>query len=308
MLTLPFTSTVLEQILSQHLGGLVHDAHPMERPTTHPIYTALWQQADNNSLPLLIRCFDGGRAIEEANTEAAALRDLYRTGYPTPELYLLLEQDLGAPCIVMQYIAGEPLDQVLQAHPEKMAIWLDKAASLLLRLHGLPWSEVTVDFTPNLTPLEFAERQVGWWAGRARACHAESTTDGFQWLRGNLYRARQAAGQSLVHRNFQPNNLLAQDDTIRGIVDWDELTVADPAVDVAWTRLILSIVVGAEAGDIFVDAYCRRTPEVAETIGFWEVFSACKYLIHAAETGHTLAPDVKQSILDFMRQRLIDED
>jgi hypothetical protein len=91
-------------------------------------------------------------------------------------------------------------------------------------------------------------------------------------------------------------------------------------VDVAWTRTILSTEVNAEFGDTFAEGYYRRNPSVAETLSFWEVFSACKRLTSLAKlndpssNGHkngsrpSPRPGLLDALRDFMRQRLTDED
>jgi aminoglycoside phosphotransferase (APT) family kinase protein len=316
MLSPIIASDALEHILTERLGCSVRDVKPFGVQTAHCMYTALWDQPEQ-TVPILIRCFENPRAEDDASMEAAAQRDLYQAGYPVPELHLLVESDkvIGKPFIVMQFLEGQPLSTLIENQPETMPAWIDRFASLMLKLHSLRWQALSEFFSSVLAPLDFAERQVRWWEGRAKVYQADYTAEGFQWLRANLYRTRSTTRTSLVHRDFQLNNVLVSDDKMSGVVDWGELTLADPAVDAGWTRMILSTEIGAECGDMFADAYCRRNPDAAETAGFWEVFASCKRLTLLAGLAQTNAPDLAQqytskiqTILDFMRQRLVDED
>lgn len=313
MLSPIIASDTLEQILTERLGSSVREVKRFDLQSAHCMYTAQWEQPEL-TVPILVRCFDSPRAEDDASMEAAALRDLYQAGYPVPELHLLVESNkvIGTPFIVTQFLDGQPLNTLIQEQPQLMSAWLDRFASLMLKLHSLPWQDVSDFFTPALAPLEFAERQVRWWEGRAKVYRAEETAEGFQWLRSSLYRTRNAARTSLVHRDFQLNNVLAAGNKITGVVDWGELTIADPAVDAGWTRMMLSTEISPECGDLFADAYCRRSPDAAETIAFWEVFAACKRLTLLAGMAQTGTADQLGSkadtILDFMQQRLVDEE
>jgi aminoglycoside phosphotransferase (APT) family kinase protein len=311
----------LPLLLSEQLEGEVHDLAPLLTGAAHRMYSALWNQHEG-SLPIIIRFFPGSRGAEEAKVEANALRELFRAGYPVPECYLLIEDDhtAGAPFIVIQYLPGEPLGAVAIAQPERVNYWLDKASALLLRLHGLRWQDSFDPFQPALAPLDFAERQLKLLVARARTASADDALAGLGWLRANIHYARRARRTSLIHRDFHPDNLLVKDNAIISVLDWGELTIADPAVDVGWSRMVLATEVDPRLGDTFAEAYKRRSPEVGETLDFWEVFAACKRLtalaLHRSTGGAVplagntppVKPEVVEAVRTFMYQRLTDEE
>ncbi len=312
------------QVLAEQLGGEITELKLIGRGMAHRMYMACWQQTDN-VMPVVIRCFHGARAFEDAEIEAHVLRELSRACYPVPDMYLLVDdQDVpNAPFTIMQHLAGESLTQLAQANPDSISFWLDKASDLLLRLHGLKWQDGYEVLKPVLSPLDFAERQIRWWARQAASLQAIDLDEGFAWLRANLYRTREVAQQTLVHRNFHSDNILAEDDKITGVIDWGEVTIADPAIDVAWTRMILATEASADLGDLFTADYARRNPDILETLGFWEMFAACKRLTTiAAYKAHqserlamwSEAPEVPRLLSteaaarQFMQQRMTTED
>jgi aminoglycoside phosphotransferase (APT) family kinase protein len=95
-------------------------------------------------------------------------------------------------------------------------------------------------------------------------------------------------------------------------VDWGELAIGDPAIDVGWSRMVLATEVSPQLGDNFIKTYSRHISECLKTLAFWEVFAACKRLTVLA--GHRnpnvpLKPGLEDQVHDFMCQRLTgDED
>ncbi len=311
-------------ILAERLGGEVTDIEPIHHGMAHRMVKACLSQGDTVS-PIVIRFFSGSRAFENARLEADALRELCRDSYPVPELHLLVDDETvsSAPFLVMQYLEGEPLTQIARSSPETIPFWLDKASDLLLRLHGMDWQQNYETFKPVLAPLDYAERQVRWWAKLATSVQAEGIEDSFAWLRANLFRTRAVKQQTLVHRDFHSDNILANQERITGVIDWGELTIADPAVDVGWTRMILATEASTDLGDLFTADYARRNPDILETLAFWEMFAACKRLttIAAFKANQTErlamwseAPELprlaqaESAVRQFMQQRLSSEE
>jgi len=311
----------LAQIVSEQLDGTVQDVVLLHQRAAHRMYAACWDQPDGLT-PIVIRFFLGSRGDEEARIESNALRGLYRAGYPVPEVYLTIADArlAGAPFLVMEHIPGQPLGKVALADRARIPYWLDQASNLLLKLHGLKWQNSFDTFQPALSALDFAERQIKWWSRQAEVVGAEEASAGFHWLKTNLYLARRTKSPALIHRDFHPNNVLVDGDRIAGVVDWGELTIADPAVDVAWTEMILHTEVSRDLGDQFKEAYRRRNPEIDQSLPFWEVFAACKRLTIMAriQQATTETPDevstppvrleVARAVVDFMQERLTEED
>lgn len=320
--SLDFSQTLVQELTTQ-LGGAITELEPIRQSTTHRMFTASWQPNADTITPVVIRLVTGPRAPEDAQLEASALREMSRTGYPAPELFLLAELPNGEPYLVMQRLPGETLTQVTLAQPDQIAHWLDKASDLLLRLHGIHWRNSYEAFKPVLEPLDFAERQIRWWKKSAQMISDPLLASGFSWLNSNLHYVRRCTQQTLVHRDFYSDNILTDGNRITGVVDWGGLTIADPAMDIGWTRLLLTANASQALGDSFIQSYTRRNPIVRETLPFWEVFAACKRLtaigVIRANQSERLsmwpeAPDVARLIdtdsvvRTFLQSRLIDED
>jgi aminoglycoside phosphotransferase (APT) family kinase protein len=309
------TLTSLHHVLIDCLGGSIADLAALPTATSDTrLLAAQWTHADGTT-PILIRFFHSQRALEAARMEAQALRDLGRSGFPVPELFALVEDAalVGAPFLVVERLPGAPLTGVALAEPARIPFWLEQAANLMLRLHSVQWAEGFDWLQPPLAALDFADRQVKWWGRKASAEGLAEAGRGFAWLRANMYRARTAEALVLVHRDLHADNLLAFEDRLSGVLDWAELTIADPAVDLAWSRLLISTHAhGSPAyGDLLVAAYLRRNSRVGETLPFWEVFSACKRLttlaLRARESG-VADQRAQAAVGEFLSARLTEED
>src|SRR5947209_781742 len=159
MSTIQITAEYVASIVSDYLGGTIQDLLPFEGQTSHTMYSMLWATADGTT-PLIMRLYQGAHRDEEFRTEAGALGDLYRLGYPVPELFLTVEDEnvLGTPFIVMEQMPGEPLGKVALAQPERIPQWIDKASTLLLKLHRLDWHQAfdSEVFDFGTDPFEYA--------------------------------------------------------------------------------------------------------------------------------------------------------
>jgi aminoglycoside phosphotransferase (APT) family kinase protein len=302
--------TDIAGIAADQLGGVVDNITPTPHYGPHRTYQATWQSPDG-PLAIVIRFYLGLRSDEEARAEAAALRELYRLGFPVPELYACVDESrtFGAPLLIMQRVDGRSLASLIEpASGSAIDIqpYLDHACNLMLRLHGLRWQDAFDHFQPAMVALDFAERQVKWWCREAQRIGAEDTLPGFDWLKAHMFLARECPTRVLVHRDFQPATLMIDLGHISGVIDWGELAIADAAVDVGWTRMILDTEVSLGLGAAFTAAYQRHNPSVEVTLPFWEVFAACKRLTMLHSQPRLAA--VKEALCAFINQRLVYED
>jgi aminoglycoside phosphotransferase (APT) family kinase protein len=79
----------------------------------------------------------------------------------------------------------------------------------------------------------------------------------------------------LIHRDFQPRNVLWAEGRISGVVDWVETSIGPAWLDVAHCSTNIAIVHGDAAADAFAAAYVERTGrepqpyfDVMDVVGF----------------------------------------
>ena len=112
-------------------------------------------------------------------------------------------------------------------------MWLSafgNAAAIMARLHRIEPGAVGLESEPVIGPSAEVER----W------CHTLETVDaalvpGWRGVAAALESsAPSALPAAIVHGDFRLGNLLAVDDRITAVIDWEIWSVGDPRVDAGW--------------------------------------------------------------------------
>ena len=246
--------------------------------------------------PLVLRVLgphhDPLRALRERATQNA-VEDM---GFPAPRAPLASAdlRILGGAFLVMERRPGRPL---LAARRLGIAALL---AETHLRLHALdpaplldaldravPGSSAVVSLHGHLDQLE--QRVIGRVSGLEPA---------MRWLRE--HRPSPGAALAICHGDFHPQNLLVEGRKVTAVLDWPNVLVADPACDVAATRVILDLAPigvlpvsraarwGMAAARrllvaLYLRGYRRRRPLVPRTLAYYEALACMRGLVRAAE-------------------------
>jgi aminoglycoside phosphotransferase (APT) family kinase protein len=212
------------------------------------------------SRPLVLRLFAPTDNPDRARREGAVQSALTDLGYPAPRA-LLVETDrtvLGGAFILMEWLVGRVLSEGAEG-PRKRSgggalirtlVELPRAKQRMLAL----WSEAQRKL--HALPVDEFERRIaasGLDAQSFRfAAHFEALAarieqlrlgalePGLAWLRS--HEPRQTRPAVLCHGDLHPVNILAENGTLTGVVDWSQLAIADPALDFGTARAILATV------------------------------------------------------------------
>ena len=161
-------------------------------------------------------------AGERVAWAAAALPVLAGRGYPVPEVVWHGRLDERWFLVVQTRLPGQPLDSLGPATLEDLLALVERQAGLGPVLGGwdVSWwlSVVLFDGWEGLweTTWQVAPRE----AARLRAFLEPAW--GHRLPTGDV-----------VHHDFGPHNVLAEDDTITGVVDWDDAGTGSRATDLA---------------------------------------------------------------------------
>jgi len=168
--------------------------------------------------------------------QARIIRALAATPVPVPKL---LFEDRGdppdvPPLFAMSFLDGiscEPLFDDLDAGPGPIvAERFQNAATTLAQLHRLEPDAVGLALEPVIGPLDEVER----W------CRTLETIDpalapGWHDVAAILRKcAPPALPPAIVHGDFRLGNLLAEQDRISAVIDWETWSIGDPRVDAGW--------------------------------------------------------------------------
>ena len=194
--------------------------------------------------------------------EAAALRHARAGGLPAPEAVALDETGAacGPPLLLMSWMPGAV---VLQ--PRYLDDWLRQLAKMLLTIHDLP----AQDFGWSWFSWAPAQPEVPAWS---EVPHA--------WERAINIVAGQppAAPECFIHRDYNPVNLLWQEDRLSAVVDWVNTCRGPAAVDLAHCRGNLVVLYGIEVAERFLHHYRQASGQNCDEVAWWDLASLVESL------------------------------
>ena len=130
----------------------------------------------------------------------------------------------------------------------------------------------------------------------ARSIHGLGNA--LDWL--TAHRPAETARPVICHGDFHPQNILMEDGAVTGVIDWPNTLVADPAYDVATTRIILGLVpldlstlpvvarVVLSAARplllaVYLAGYRRGRPIDGRALGYYEAVACMRQLIRISD-------------------------
>lgn len=258
--------------------------------------------------PLVLRVFRTRVAPRKAKLEAAVQRAAVSLGARAPRVLLELDDAelFGAPGFVMQGLPGRSPMQGLGTAQNVRLPWF--AIHALRSAHEIPVLLAGTLRALHAIPAEPVARRLeaeGFDAGELGVEALLDTVEerakpvgGFEaalaWARAR--RPRRPEASVLCHGDHHPHNLLFEGGALRGVVDWSDARLAEPAFDVgnalfllefaplALPRVIapLAEALQRRAGARLLAAYCAAHPVDVTAVRYYAALRCLKELIGVA--------------------------
>jgi aminoglycoside phosphotransferase (APT) family kinase protein len=212
--------------------------------------TALFEVSDAPGLParmVVQRGIPGlakGAAFSGPEVEYRVVEAVHRLGMRVPRpLFLHVDPEpLGAPFAVMEQLRGRIVEPDYWAATASPALVRDLAEQMAL-LHAADPGTLAAILPQARTgsgpaPLrkELDELETAW---RAQVHGGSVAMDAaLAWLRANVGSVRDRRG--LVHNDMVFHNILAEDDRITGILDWEQVAIGHPGEDLGYCYPVVS--------------------------------------------------------------------
>lgn len=228
------TDPLLHQ-LTRRLAPEIANLRPLSGGASGLTYTG-----DRAGQPVVVKVAPPGvepTLNRDVLRQSHMLRRLASTPVPVPDV---VWEDAGhppqvPPLFVMSLIEGdshEPLfDLDVAVEPDEVvAQRLRNAAATLARLHRVDSSDLRLESEPVVGPAAEIDR----W------CRTLETVDPglapeWRYVRDELRSSVPSeVAPSIVHGDFRLGNMLATDDRITAVVDWEIWSIGDPRIDVGW--------------------------------------------------------------------------
>tara|TARA_R110002073_G_scaffold60507_2_gene152125 strand:- start:609 stop:1556 length:948 start_codon:yes stop_codon:yes gene_type:complete len=180
------------------------------------------------SKKLILRLFP--ERSTEAVLESTIQNALASIGYPTAKAIIVCTDItiLGGPFFIMEYLKG----QLLMFEPEKYSAQsLGKAHA---ELHSLSTTDLDKELSKQGVEAWHLDDRFDWIASRVEEMAWLNET--FNWLLENKPKVTQK--EVICHGDFHGLNVLTDNGSITGVLDWTSFLFANPTYDVARTVLI----------------------------------------------------------------------
>jgi aminoglycoside phosphotransferase (APT) family kinase protein len=207
------------------------------------------REGAEESQALVLRVYAGEDVSEKAEREFNAMSRLHKIGYPVPQV-LALQRDPappGRPFVIMERIQGVSLESACwSASKERQQELQTLHFQLMVRLHALEGKAILPDspLADSHNPYDFIDHEIGMLSEllqRLEGREPPSLREALRWLHSRR-ESMPCVRLSVIHGDFHRNNVLVDVEGAPVVIDWSNVRLADYRTDLAWTRLILSII------------------------------------------------------------------
>ncbi len=199
---------------------------------------------------VLVKKFDKSFRKSDILNEAINQTRVAEAGLSVPEIYDIRLEDDGY-SIVMQYIKGKSLEELMKEEPEKRDEYLTRFVEAQREMH-----KYNVPLL-NRTKEKFTRKLY------------EANIDGNIKYELLMRLEGMPTHFKLCHGDFDPSNIIVGDDGKTYIIDWSHATTGNGSADAARTYLMFKLRGKDELAEKYIDIYCRLNNTTRHYIFKW---------------------------------------
>ncbi len=237
--------------------------------------TSIWRVMWQNQ-PYALRVFGPGQA-SRVNTEVAAMQAAAAGGVPVPEI---VKQGLwqDRPVLLLSWIRGKTLAQQLMTRPHLGWKIGNAFGQMQAKLHQMPISD-----TADSIATDWIE-----WAGDEPE------------LKVRLHELK-SRRSNLIHMDYHPLNVMVDETSVTGVLDWANAHIGDARADFARTYTILRVEPSnARKASLPIVTVFRRSLEYAWRSGYLaaggDLGTPKEFALFNAWAGATMINDLSPKI------------
>lgn len=204
--------------------------------------------------------FSKADVLNEALNQAR----IEETGLNIPKVLEVTIID-GKRAIISEYIKGKPLSSLMQETPEKKDEYLQKFVDIQLEMHAKT--------CPMLNKL------------KDKMAQKLSQTDLSATIRYDLHTRLESMPKhnKVCHGDFNPSNVIIQDDGTYYIIDWSHATQGNASADAARTYLLFWLDGEIETAEKYLDLFCEKSKTDKKYVQKWMPIVAASQTINGNE-------------------------
>ena len=157
----------------------------------------------------------------------------------------------GKWAIVLNYIEGETLAELMQKNPDKKAEYINLMVDIQLDIHAQQ--------SPLLNKLkDKMNRKI-----------SESSLDATTRYELHTRLEGMPKHKKVCHGDFNPSNIIIAKDGTPFVIDWAHATQGNASADVARTYLLFCLEGDNEAAELYLNAFCKKSDTAKQYVQKW---------------------------------------
>jgi tRNA A-37 threonylcarbamoyl transferase component Bud32 len=198
----------------------------------------------------LVKLFDENYLKSDVLNEALNQSRVEEAGLNVPKIQEVTKID-GNWAIIMDYVEGKTLADVMAENPDKEDEYLQKFVDLQLKMH-----EYKVPLLNTLK--DKMDRKI-------------SGTDLSATIRYELHTrlGGMPKHKKLCHGDFNPSNIIIGDDGKDYIIDWSHATQGNASADVARTYLLFKLEGKDVLAEKYMNLFCKESDTARQYVDKW---------------------------------------
>ncbi|MDR2192166.1 MAG: phosphotransferase [Endomicrobium sp.] len=216
----------------------------------------IYQKEGDKAVKIFEETFSKADVLNEALIHAR----VEETGLNVPKIIEIIKYN-GRWAIVMEFIEGKTLEELMRENPEKMPEYLNLFVDLQLSVHEKR--------SPRLGMLkDKINRKI-------------STTDLDATTRYDLHSRLDAMPKHIkvCHGDYGPSNVIVKDDGTSYIIDWAHATQGNASADAAISYLLFCINGQNALAEEYLNLFCKKSDTAKQYIKKWLPLAAASQLL-----------------------------
>jgi len=199
---------------------------------------------------LCAKVFNKKYSKADVLNEALNHARIEETGLSIPKLLEVTMVD-GKWAIVLEYIKGKTLAQLMEENPEKKDEYLDFFVNLQLDIHSKK--------APLLNKLK----------DKMNSKISQSTLDATTRYELHTRLEGMPKHDKVCHGDFNPSNIIITDDNVPYIIDWAHATRGNASADAARTYLLFWLAGDISGAKKYLDLFCKKSNTAKQYVQKW---------------------------------------
>lgn len=208
----------------------------------------------------VIKLFDEHYSKADILNEALNQARVEETGLNIPKLNEVTKVN-GRWAIIMDYIPGKTLQQLMDENPDKLDEYLELFVDLQMEVHSKR--------APLLNKLKDKMNR--------KISQADLTAT----IRYDLHTRLEAMPKhnKVCHGDFNPSNIIISTDGTPYIIDWSHATQGNASADVARTYLLFWLAGKMNIAEKYLDLFCLKSDTAKQYVQKWVPIVAASQMV-----------------------------